>query len=226
MHENFSNIYDDFTRHVDYNSWYKFLRRYIKKKDSLLDIGCGTATLTKYFVNDNFEVTGLDISKTMIDIAKNKVNISYVCQDILEKPLKQKFKYITCNFDTVNYLKNFDKFIKHCSLMQDKGATLIFDIITEDIFDEIFENNLFVDEESSYTAIWTHKKLKKNHKIDISIYIKKENNIYERYDESHYKYIYDMPYIIEILNKYGYTLYDVAKNDKFGQARIFLIAKK
>ena len=62
MHENFAKIYDEFTKHVDYKAWYKFLRRYIKKKDKLLDIGCGTASLTSFFVQDGFCVTGLDLS--------------------------------------------------------------------------------------------------------------------------------------------------------------------
>ena len=49
MHKEFASIYDEFTKYVDYNSWYKFLRKYIKKPDKILDIGCGTATITSMF---------------------------------------------------------------------------------------------------------------------------------------------------------------------------------
>ena len=228
MHKNFAYIYDEFTKGVDYNSWYKFLRRYIKKKGKVLDIGCGTGTMTAMFYKDGFDIIGIDISKEMVEIASNKCSeIKYSILDIQKEYLKENFDYIICNFDTVNYLESIEKFINHCSIMQNKGAYLIFDIITEGIFDEIFENNLFVDEEDNYTAIWYYEKLKKNkHHIDISIFMKKENDLYEKYTESHNKYIYEMENIIEILNNNGYILYDTAKNSKYGESRIFLIAKK
>ena len=65
MHDDFARIYDEFTKDVDYNSWYKFLRKYIKK-GNILDIGCGTASLTKLFYEDGFDIIGLDISKSML----------------------------------------------------------------------------------------------------------------------------------------------------------------
>lgn len=227
MHENFAKIYDEFTKHVDYKAWYKFLRRYIKKKDKLLDIGCGTASLTSFFVQDGFCVTGLDISQSMIDEALKKVNIRYICQDIEEKGLDEHFKYIICNFDTVNYFSSISKFISNCSKMQKEGDILIFDVVLDGIFDEIFdENGLFLDEESNYTAIWTHKKLKNKHRINIDMFIKIKDNVYEKYSEIHNKYIYEVDDIVNILNENGYYLYDIGKNDKFGQSRLFIIAKK
>lgn len=226
MQSNFYRIYDEFTKHVDYKAWYKFLRRYIKKKDRLLDIGCGTASLTKFFKDDGFFTTGLDISEEMLEIAKSKVEMRYICADIQKYKLNEKFKYIICNFDTVNYLKSIKKFISHCSFMQEKGGILIFDVVTEEIFDEIFENDIFIDEEDNYTAIWTHKKLKNKHRVNIDMYVKTKDNLYERYIENCDKYIYDISDIVELLNEYGYSLYDIAKNDKFGQSRLFIIAKK
>ena len=159
----------------------------------------------------------------------NNVPCAYtkIIKDTQKEYIQDKFKYITCNFDTVNYLEDFNKFISHCSKMQDEGGILIFDIVTEDIFDEIFEADIFLDEEENYTAIWTHKKEKKNrHRIDISIFKKEKSNIYTRYDEHHKKYIYEMEEVIDGLNNNGYVLYDVAKNPKYGYSRIFVIAKK
>lgn len=79
MHKEFASIYDEFTKYVDYNSWYKFLRKYIKKPDKILDIGCGTATITSMFFKDKFDVVGLDISEEMIKYAKIKNDkIKYV----------------------------------------------------------------------------------------------------------------------------------------------------
>lgn len=111
--------------------------------------------------------------------------------------------------------------------MQKENSILIFDVVLEQIFDEIFENDLFIDEEDNYTAIWYHEKLDDNkHMVDINMFLKQENDLYKKYVENHIKYIYDIEYIIETLNKYGYYLYDMAKNPEYSENRIFIIAKK
>lgn len=230
MHKNFAYVYDKFMEHVDYKSWYKFLRKYIKKPASLLDIGCGTATLTNMFYNDNFSVSAIDISKDMLNVAKKKNDkIKYHHLDITKECLNEKFEYITCNFDTVNYFssnKDFENFVKHCSKMQDKGY-LIFDLVLEGIFDEIFENDLFIDETETYTSIWYYeRKSKYKHSVQMVNFLKVKDNIYEKYIEQHTKHIYDMEKVMYLLNKYGYDVYDIAKNPKYGDNRLFIVAKK
>lgn len=228
MHDKFANIYDDFTKHIDYKSWYKFLRRYIKSKDSLLDIGCGTGTMADFFQKDGYSVVAVDISKSMLEIAKNKNDkIEYIELNIEKESLDRKFKYIICNFDTVNYLSSLKAFIKNCSKMQEKNSYLIFDVVSEEIFDEMFENDIFIDEEENYTAIWYHEKEKKNkHNIEITVFAKNDKGMYDKFIEKHSKYIYDVENIVEVLNDNGYILHDIAKNEKYGESRFFIIAKK
>ena len=62
MHKNFAYIYDEFTKNVDYNEWFKFLRGYIPKKAKLLDIGCGTASITTKFRKHGYDTYAVDIS--------------------------------------------------------------------------------------------------------------------------------------------------------------------
>ncbi len=233
MHKKFAHIYDEFTSGVDYISWYNFLRNYIKNSGTLLDIGCGTASITKLFYDDGFDVTGLDISEDMLEVAKNKCDkINYICEDITKKKLRlnKKYDYITCNFDTVNYFKSYvdlESFIYNVSSFQEKNGIFIFDIVLEEIFEEIFEDNLFIDEEENYLAIWQHEKLDSNrHNVEIDIFFKEDDNTYRRYFEKHIKYIYDINRIVEILNLNGYYVYDMARNYEYGESRIFIIAKK
>jgi SAM-dependent methyltransferase len=74
-----------------YDSWYagrrgamydrlekKAIIRYIPthaKGEKLLEVGCGTGHWSRFFSENGFEVTGVDVSRQMIDIAKSK-NIS------------------------------------------------------------------------------------------------------------------------------------------------------
>ncbi|WP_156286284.1 class I SAM-dependent DNA methyltransferase [Oceanivirga salmonicida] len=232
MHKKFADIYDDFTKGIDYLNWYKFLRKYIKKKGTLVDIGCGTASITKMFHEDGFNVTGLDISKDMLNIAKKKSpDITYINDDITKKiNINKKFDYITCNFDTVNYFngyKDLEQFIKNASSMQDENGILIFDLVLEEIFEEIFEDNIFIDEEDNYLAIWQYENIGYNkHNIEIDIFFKENDEIYTRYFEKHTKYIYDIEKVVDLLNKNSYYIYDMAKNAEYGEGRVFIIAKK
>lgn len=51
-----------------------FFKKYINKKDNLLDFGCGNGRLLEFIYNENLEVnyTGIDVSSQLIEIAQSK----------------------------------------------------------------------------------------------------------------------------------------------------------
>ena len=52
-------------------------------KSKILDLGCGMGHYSNYMYAKGFEVTGIDISSNMIDIAKkNNPNIEFIVSDI------------------------------------------------------------------------------------------------------------------------------------------------
>ena len=140
--------------------------------------------------------------------------------------------YIVCNFDTVNYLKDekeFLKFIEKCNKNLKKDGFLIFDAVTEDIFEEIFENDIFLDEEPEYTSIWRHEKLsKRKHLIEIDLFIRENenDNLFRKYNEIQKKFTYDPEWIIKTVQNKGFEIFDTASNPEFGESRIFFILKK
>lgn len=239
-HREFAEIYDIFMKHVDYDSWYKFLKNYIKKAGKVLDLGCGTGEFIFRMLKDGHNVTGVDISKKMLEIAVKKLEqkrcdekkYNLIEENIINYKHNEKADYIICNFDTVNYLKDekeFLKFVKCCEGNLKKDGLLIFDAVTEDIFDEIFENDLFLDEEDEYTSIWRHEQLgKKKHLVEIDLFIRqdKNDNLFRKYNDKQYKYIYDPTWIIETVTNNGFEIYDTASNSEFGESRIFFIFKK
>ena len=73
MHKEFAEIYDIFMKHVDYDKWYEFLKMFIKKKGTVLDLGCGTGEFLWRFLKDGFSVVGVDLSKKMLEISEKKL---------------------------------------------------------------------------------------------------------------------------------------------------------
>lgn len=245
MHKEFAEIYDIFMKHVDYDKWYEFLKMFIKKKGTVLDLGCGTGEFLWRFLKDGFSVVGVDLSKKMLEISEKKLlknnlvnNYKLVKENIInydninKKNEIQEVDYIICNFDTVNYLKNekeFLKFIEKSNQNLKKDGYLIFDAVTVDIFEEIFENDIFLDEEPEYTSIWRHEQLSENkHLIEIDLFIRENenDNLFRKYNEVQHKFIYEPEWIVETVQNNGFEIFDTASNPEFGESRIFFVLKK
>ena len=245
MHKEFAEIYDIFMKYVNYDEWYKFLRMFIKKNGTILDLGCGTGEFILRFLKDGFTVVGVDLSEKMLEMSEKKLlknnfinNYKLVKENIInyeninENNEIQQVDYIICNFDTVNYLKNekeFLKFIKKCNQNLKKDGYLIFDAVTEDIFEEIFENNIFLDEEPEYTSIWRHEQLsEKKHLVEIDLFIRENenDNLFRKYNEVQHKFIYESEWIVETVQNNGFEVFDTASNPEFGESRIFFVLKK
>ncbi|CAM3167608.1 class I SAM-dependent methyltransferase [Streptobacillus felis] len=233
-HKKFAHIYDEFMNFVDYKSWYKFLKSFFKnKKLKVLDLGCGTGTLASMFSKDGHSVTAVDISDDMIEIAKNKyseLDIEFLKGDITKDTFGEEYDLIMCNFDTVNYfenLKEFQFFLKNAHKSLKKDGFFIFDIVEEGIFEEIFLNDLFIDETDKYLCIMRHEKYKKfKHLVEMTIFVKENENLYRKYTETHKKIIYDTELILDNLKNEGFILYDTARNSEYGESRLFLVCKK
>ena len=98
---------------------------FIKKKGTVLDLGCGTGEFVWRFLRDGFSVIGVDLSPKMLQMCEKKLlkknlinNYKLIKENIINykninenNDIKQ-IDYIICNFDTVNYLKNEKEFLK------------------------------------------------------------------------------------------------------------------
>lgn len=75
--------------HKDYEKddwWYEGTDRfvsYLKKGDSVLDVGCAGGVKSKYLINKGLRVSGIDFSDKLIEIAKREVpNGDFLVMDI------------------------------------------------------------------------------------------------------------------------------------------------
>jgi SAM-dependent methyltransferase len=89
------------------------IRRFERRKSkSLLDVGCGTGEHLKH-LSLGFQCVGIDVNRSMIDIAKNKVpNAKFKVADMINFRLKGKFNVIICLFSAIGYVQNLDNLAK------------------------------------------------------------------------------------------------------------------
>jgi len=136
---NYAKYYDLLYKDKNYQAEADYIKSLItkhaptpKKVQTILDIGCGTGIHDEFLVKKGYKLTGIDLSKEMIDIAKLKKNnnLKFHVGDATNFNLNQKFDVILSLFNVINYhisnenlYKSFENVIKHLK----KDGLFIFD---------------------------------------------------------------------------------------------------
>ena len=76
MYEDFALVYDRFMDETPYEEWCQFVVGRLKQDQItdgiLLDLGCGTGSMTELLAKQGYDMIGVDLSDSMLDIAIEK----------------------------------------------------------------------------------------------------------------------------------------------------------
>lgn len=100
-----------------------YTKKYCKRSDELLDIGCGTGMLTVQLTDYVKHITAVDQSEKMLEIAQNRNKdnkIAFILSDEKNSSLQKDAYNIITAFNLLLYIKQDDDFIKN-----------VYDCITE-----------------------------------------------------------------------------------------------
>ena len=102
----------------------------------ILDVGCGSGWLSEYFARLGYEVTGIDISKDLIGMARDRVErvpydvdhetplrCRFLTLDIEIEPLPEKFDAVIC-YDSLHHFEDERTVFRHLAAMLDVGGSL------------------------------------------------------------------------------------------------------
>jgi len=125
----------------------KLFKKY--KVKTVLDMTCGTGAQTVELAKLGYKITGSDINKPMLDIAKRKskgLNIKYYFGDIRDSKYG-KFDAIISMFNAIGHLseKDFEKAINNISKNLKEKGLYVFDIFNLVYMNENFINYKFID---------------------------------------------------------------------------------
>jgi 2-polyprenyl-3-methyl-5-hydroxy-6-metoxy-1,4-benzoquinol methylase len=227
-YEYLSKVYDELMTDVSYPDWAKYLSILLKengvlKKSTLLEVGCGTGSISIELKKMGFDLIGLDISEEMLRKAEEKareagVIIPFICQDVSEVELHKKVDAVLAVCDVINYIHIDDLsiFFKGIYNALKPNGVLLFDISSLYKLKSILGNNTFFEDSEEMTFIWTNQISDENVIMDITLFIK-EGELFRRFDEKHVQFIHSVKMIEKILNKSGFKttmIYDCfSKNE-------------
>lgn len=111
-----------------------FLARYIDRTDHVLDIGCGTATLTHAIAKHCRTITGIDPSDAMIRTARSRFpELTLMTAGVFDIPL-QRFDTIFCTGNTVSYFSpaDLERLAAHVVALLPAGGLWIYQTVNWD----------------------------------------------------------------------------------------------
>ena len=137
-------FYDTLMSAVPYRFWMDYLEkvwnRHGQRPKIVLDLACGTGTVSRLLAARGYLPTGVDLSAGMLDVARSRaleagLSIPFVQQDAAELDLGEtRFDAAICLFDSLNYILEAERlqsaFARVCGQLQ-PGGSFFFDVNTE-----------------------------------------------------------------------------------------------
>ena len=242
----FSSVYDILTENVEYeriaNKICSLLHKNGVDGGLLLDLGCGTGTLSFLLEEQGFDVIGVDASEDMLMVANEKKyeensSALFLCQKAEELDLFGTIDCAVSVLDTINHFYRMEwvaEAFAKVSLFMNMGGIFIFDINTPYKHEKILGNNTFVYDTDQVYCVWQNSYDDKNAKtdIDLDFFIKNEDDeSFERYSESFSEYAYQPKDIFSMLEQCGFEIlgtYDDYSDNGVNEEtqRITVVAKK
>jgi len=138
--KDYARLYDALYKDKNYQKECNWLEKVFKKYSSkkiktILDLGCGTASHDLILAKKGYRLTGVDISSSMLAIARKKakkanLSISFYKKDIRQFNLNKKFDAIISMFAVIGYQTtndDFEKTLLRANKHLKKGGLFIFD---------------------------------------------------------------------------------------------------
>ncbi|MBO5682605.1 MAG: class I SAM-dependent methyltransferase [Clostridia bacterium] len=158
MYDAIASIYDKINKDIDYAAWADFVERafskYLDKKPELvLDLACGTGSMTVELAKRGYDMIGVDLSEDMLNEAYMRSvgqGILYLCQDMREFELYGTVGAAVCCLDSMNYLTEEGDLERCLSTLHnylDPDGLLMFDVNTPYKFKNVYADNAYILED-------------------------------------------------------------------------------
>ena len=244
-YENLAGCYDQFTRDVDYVRWADYLERHFARSalpiHTVLDLACGTGSLTLELARRGYEMIGVDQSEEMLAQAAEKCRQASEIPPLFLHQSKDKLDLYgtidacVCCLDSVNYVTSPQKLERafqrvHTFLMP--GGLFMFDVNTPDKL-RALDGQVFLDESADAYCVWRadYSARRRVCTYGMDLFTLEPDGRWSRAEELHEEYAYEPDELEALLVRAGFSRikqYGERKlrAPKAGEGRIFFAARK
>lgn len=144
--------------YLDEKFEYHFAMRYIKKRDRILEIGCGTGAFAKILGDQIY--TGLEFNRQAIKATK-ALNLNVLNQSVEEFSTNKPGQFdVVCAFQVLEHVSNIKSFIQASIRCLRTGGLLIFSVPSADSFLRQSTNN-YLNLPPHHESWWSDNCLRK-----------------------------------------------------------------
>lgn len=226
----FARYYDQLTANIDYKKRGEYFHSIIQKfkttKDNiLLDLACGTGSISEVMAGLGYDVIGVDNSDEMLGMAIEKkfdsgLNIQYLCQDMRKLDMFGTIDITICALDSINHLASLNdvrKVFENVAFFSELGGLFIFDVNTLYKHRKVLADNTFTYETDDVYCVWENTLNRETDevKMNLEFFEREENGLWSRSSDSFSEKAYSEKDIDELLSQSGFELLGKYGDDTF-----------
>lgn len=241
-----AGCYDRLTYDVDYAAWADYIEKHFARRGlpgkTVLDLACGTGSLTRELALRGYEMIGVDLSAEMLAEAAEKnrgvgpIEPIFLCQSMDKLDLYGTIDACVCCLDSVNYVtrpKQLQKAFERIHLFLMPGGLFLFDVNTPQKL-QAMDGQVFLDETEDTYCVWRGEFSRRSgicsYFMDI-FRLDEETGLWERGEELHQERAYPLEELTAMLQKAGFRDIKTYGELKLrppaqGEGRVFFAARK
>jgi len=190
QYKNLSEVYDLLS--TNYDRFFEFIEEAIRdhaaNPRSILELACGTGNILRHFAG-RYEVSGLDISVSMLDQARKKLpDVPLFRMNMSDFSLYRKYDVILCMFDSINHILKYENWLKTFKCVRNHlnhGGIFVFDMNTPERLDRLAQSPGFLQQEvDSYISMKLTKTDKGITNWNVKIFQRVKDNLYEMSEDN------------------------------------------
>ena len=189
-HTSFAYVYDTFMDNVPYGEWARHIREKLCEHGVtdgiVLDLGCGTGTMTERLAGYGYDMIGVDNSEEMLELAMEKktesgYDILYLLQDMRGFELYGTVRAVVSVCDSVNYITEPDELEEVFRLVNnylDPKGIFLFDFNTVHKYRDVIGDSTIAEDRGVCSFIWDNRYYEKEqiNEYDLTLFIAEDFN--------------------------------------------------
>ncbi len=216
-YEDLAASYDSLTEDVEYRKRAEFLQKLMKKSKipvhTVLDLACGTGTMTCLLAEAGYEMIGVDQSEDMLaeaagkQVSEGKIPPIYLQQSMEELDLYGTVEAAVCCLDSLNYLTDaraLRRTLQRLHLFVAPGGVFLFDINSPEKLRGL-DGQVFLDEDEDVYCVWRTEFDKRSRICTYGMDIfRRDEEVWHRSQEEHYEKAWEVDELKTFLREAGF----------------------
>ena len=217
-YEHLAHRYDELMRDADYTRRSAFveklfLRAARREVHTVLDLACGTGTMTCLLSERGYELISVDGSEDRLMEAREKtrglrgIEPLFLHQSMPRLDLNDTVDAAICCMDSLNYLtqpREVKRTLERLRLFVSPGGALVFDVHALPKL-EAMDAQTYLDEEEDVLCVWRTEYRRELLDYCVDLFTRRPDGAWERNTEYHRQRYYSEQTLREWLAEAGFT---------------------